>query len=141
MSLRGVSQLLYQIKVVNQEMIAKFEKETGFSLTRYELMMILDEVGTCSQTKIQSELMIDRAAVTRHLKILEDDGYVVRERNKDNNREVFVEMTEKAKEDLAKCGKDHEKSQYPLNSALTEMEEEQLSDLLSKLIKPKEGIE
>ena len=42
MKLEKVSQLLYQLKIVNQEMTAKFEKSTGYSITRYQLMMILN---------------------------------------------------------------------------------------------------
>ena len=44
---------------------------------------------------------LDSAAVTRHLKLLEEKNLVKRERNKENNREVFVEITDKAKNDLA----------------------------------------
>lgn len=32
MKLEKVSQLLYQLKIVNQEMTAKFEKSTGYSI-------------------------------------------------------------------------------------------------------------
>ena len=35
MDLREISRLLYQIKLTNQEINTLFEKETGFSLTRY----------------------------------------------------------------------------------------------------------
>ena len=98
MQLREISRLLYQLKIANQELTTTFEKSTGFSLTRYELMMFIKENGRCSQSDLQTELKIDSAAVTRHLKILEQKNYVVRERNKDNNREVFVEITPKAKQ-------------------------------------------
>ena len=45
MDLRKLSQLLYQIKIISQEGTALFEKKTGFSLTRYELLMFLSEHG------------------------------------------------------------------------------------------------
>ena len=64
MNLRKISKLFYQIKVSNQE--------TGFSLTRYELMMFLKENGKCSQSQIHVELKIDSVAITRHLKILKE---------------------------------------------------------------------
>ena len=71
MNLREISRLLYQIKLTNQEINTLFEKETGFSLTRYEMLKFLKDKGTCSQNQIQTELKIDSAAITRHLKILE----------------------------------------------------------------------
>ena len=43
MQLREISRLLYQLKIANQELTTTFEKSTGFSLTRYELMMFIKE--------------------------------------------------------------------------------------------------
>ena len=57
--------------------------------------------------------------------------------NKENNREVFVEITDKAKNDLALCAKKHDDSldasQQILNIGLSALEEEQLLELLTKL--------
>jgi DNA-binding MarR family transcriptional regulator len=133
MNLREISRLLYQIKLTNQEINTLFEKETGFSLTRYEMLMFLKEKGTCSQNQIQTELKIDSAAITRHLKILEQKGYVIRERNAENNREVFVQLSDKAIQDLEACGKEHDQGKSSLTLSLSDEEAEQLSDLLNKL--------
>lgn len=139
MNLEKVSQLLYQLKIVNQEMTAKFEKSTGFSITRYQLMMILKCKGRCSQTQLQNELKIDSAAVTRHLKLLKEKNLVKRQRNKDNNREVFVEITDEAKADLERCAREHDnsvhESEQTLNIGLSDSEEEELLELLTKLVK------
>lgn len=133
MNLREISRLLYQIKLTNQEINTLFEKETGFSLTRYEMLMFLKEKGICSQNQIQTELKIDSAAITRHLKILEQKGYVIRKRNADNNREVFVQLSEQAIQDLEACGKEHDQGKSSLTLSLSEEGAEQLSDLLNKL--------
>ena len=133
MNLREISRLLYQIKLTNQEINTLFEKETGFSLTRYEMLMFLKEKGICSQNQIQTELKIDSAAITRHLKILEQKGYVIRERNADNNREVFVQLSDKAIKDLEACGKKHDQGKSSLSLSLSDEEAEQLSILLNKL--------
>ena len=133
MNLREISRLLYQIKLTNQEINTLFEKETGFSLTRYEMLMFLKDKGTCSQNQIQTELKIDSAAITRHLKILEQKGYVIRERNAENNREVFVQLSDKAIKDLEACGKEHDQGKSSLSLSLSDEEEEQLYILLNKL--------
>lgn len=134
MNLRDTSKLLYQLKLANQKMTTLFEQDTGFSITRYELMLFLRECGPCSQTVLQTQLQIDSAAVTRHLKILEEEQYVTRERNQDNQREIFVKVTEKAKSALAHCEVEHERTQvkpFPLS----ETEERTLLALLTKLVK------
>ncbi|AEB28885.1 putative transcriptional regulator [Carnobacterium sp. 17-4] len=133
MNLREISKLFYQIKVSNQETTSLFEKETGFSLTRYELMMFLKEKGKCSQIQIHVELKIDSAAITRHLKILEEKDYVIRERNQENNREIFVQLTEKAKQDLENCEKEHNSLHNNLAITLNDEEANQLLHLLNKL--------
>ena len=133
MNLREISRLLYQIKLTNQEINTLFEKETGFSLTRYEMLMFLKDKGTCSQNQIQTELKIDSAAITRHLKILGQKGDVIRERNAENNREVIVQLSDKAIKDLEACGKEHDQGKSSLSLSLSDEEAEQLSILLNKL--------
>ena len=137
--MKKISQLFYQIKVSNQETTSLFEKETGFSLTRFELMMFLKENGKCSQSQIHLELKIDSAAITRHLKILEEKNYVIRERNQENNREVFVQLTENAKQDLENCEKEHNSLGNNLKIALNNEEAELLLHLLNKLTKQEEA--
>ncbi|MGO2628303.1 MAG: MarR family winged helix-turn-helix transcriptional regulator [Enterococcus italicus] len=134
MDLRAVSKLLYQLKLATQETMTKFERETGFSITRYELLLFLQEQGECTQTVLQNELQIDSAAVTRHLKLLEEKGYVVRKRNSENNREVFVKPTSKALTDLTTCQNEHEQTQANL-LPLDDQEGAALLELLTKLVK------
>ncbi|EKF51156.1 MarR family winged helix-turn-helix transcriptional regulator [Lactococcus garvieae] len=138
MDLRQMSQLFYQLKLANQEMTTKFEKETGFSITRYELMMFLKENGQCSQGELQNNLKIDSAAITRHLKILESKGYVARERNKQNNREVFVTITECSKEALESCEREYNSSENKLKLPFTAQEESLFLELLTRLTEEKE---
>ncbi len=45
LSLREVSQLLCQLKVLDQKITKVFEEQVGLSLTRYELLMILKNVS------------------------------------------------------------------------------------------------
>ncbi|MEJ1303917.1 MarR family transcriptional regulator [Lactiplantibacillus plantarum] len=81
-----------------------FKTQTGFNLTRYVIMLALKKQGTLTQSVIQRQLKIDNAAVTRHLKSLETQGYVVRRRNPQNNREIVVSLTNGTRQALAHCG-------------------------------------
>jgi len=132
MELRDVSRLLYQIKLADQNVATSFERETGFSLTRYEMLMVVKERGVCSQREIQQAMKIDNAAITRHLRILEDKGFVTRERNEQNHREMFVRVTEKAEQDLSSC-EQHDRTNHLVLQALSPEEIHQLSGLLQKL--------
>lgn len=133
MELREVSQLLYLLKSTDQKISRLFEKEIGFSLTRYELLMALIENQPCLQTRLQEYLQIDQAAITRHLKILEEKGYVARQRNPENNREIFVTLTAKADQELRACEQKHTNVQQTFYPSLTKEEFQQLRHLLQKM--------
>lgn len=134
MSLFQKSKLLYQLKLTNQELVTTFENSTGFSITRYEMLCVIRQKEKCSQTQIQVEMGIDRAAVTRHLKRLEEKQYIIRKRNAHNQREIEVEITEKAITELEHCNDNHSTLQT-LNFGLTDAEETQLLTLLEKIKK------
>lgn len=95
-----ISSLLYQLKITEQKMTQLFEKRLHISLTRYEILQILLKESPCSQIALQKSLQIDLAAITRHLRQVEESGYITRRRNPENQREMLVELTDKAYEDL-----------------------------------------
>ncbi|MEQ7179504.1 MarR family winged helix-turn-helix transcriptional regulator [Enterococcus thailandicus] len=133
MSLEEISHVLYQIKVADQKIIQIFEENIGLSLTRYELLTLLREKNPCSQNTLQSFLQINQGAVTRHLKLLETKGYVTRQRNPLNNREVVVTLTAKAEEKLSNCEREHTDMASILSPAFEPEEMSQLLVLLNKL--------
>ena len=97
----AIPKLLYQIKVSEQQISQLFEERLAISLTRYQLLEELLAHEPCSQKKLEDLLQIDRAAITRHMKILEERGYVQKVRNPKNQREMIVYATDKAKRDLS----------------------------------------
>ena len=130
LSLREVSQLLCQLKVLDQKITKVFEEQVGLSLTRYELLMILKERQPCLQTEIQEHLKIDSGAVTHHL---EEKQYVTRQRNPENNREVLVHLTEKAQQELQQCTAKQQTVTEIIPSTFTKDDCRQLKELLTKL--------
>ncbi|MFP3359904.1 MarR family transcriptional regulator, partial [Planococcus sp. SIMBA_143] len=86
--------ILYQLNNIYKQMSPKFERCTGISQSRLEILHKLFEVEEISQTALQKEVNIDSAAVTRHLKQLEVKEMVTRRKNPDDNRFTFVRLTE-----------------------------------------------
>lgn len=80
-----------------------FERKTDFSLTRYEILQLLAKEERVLQGDLQKALKIDQGAVTRHLKILEEKNYIRRERNSQNNREVYVQISQSGQEIIQGC--------------------------------------
>lgn len=133
--LQEIEELLYRLKVADETISHLFEERLGISLTRYYMLRVLLEKIPIHQQVLQERLQIDRAAITRHLKILEEHGYIIRERNPDNQREVLVWPTQKAHETLITASSNrHIVIKEALNRILTDDESEQFLLTLDKLL-------
>ena len=140
--MKKINDLLYQLHLTDQMITQLFEKQLGISLTRYQILCFLIEQSPCNQIAVQERLKIDQAALTRHFKILEKEGFVKRRRNPENQREVLVEMTDFAREQLVtNSPQQHIKVKSQMESVLTKGEREEFSRLLEKLLSGLEEIE
>ncbi|MGX7088368.1 MarR family winged helix-turn-helix transcriptional regulator [Gemella morbillorum] len=106
MEVRDCIELLYNLKILDKKLIDLFEKKIGISLTRFQIIKYLHEVSFTTAKQLAKSLEIDAAAITRHLRILEQEGYVIKRRNEFNNREVFVELSQKALDEVGRCEKE-----------------------------------
>lgn len=138
----AIPKLLYQIKVSEQQISQLFEERLAISLTRYQLLEELLAHEPCSQKTLEDLLQIDRAAITRHMKILEERGYVQKVRNPKNQREMTVYATDKAKRDLSLSPPEHHlQIKEEMEHILSDDEKVELSRLLNKLVNGLEDIE
>ena len=106
MEVRDCIELLYNLKILDKKLIDLFEKKIGISLTRFQIIKYLHEVSFTTAKQLAQSIEIDAAAITRHLRILEQEGYVIKRRNEFNNREIFVELSQKALDEIGRCEKE-----------------------------------
>ena len=107
MNLNNLSDILHKLRNIEYKLTHNFEDKTGFSLTRYQILNFIKDNDECNQEEIKQFMQIDRSAITRHLKILEEKNYVTRKRNKENAREIIVSLSDFAKSELEKCHRKH----------------------------------
>ena len=135
-------ELLYQLHLVDQTITQLFEKQLGISLTRYQILQYLLQKSPCNQIAVQKRLQIDQAALSRHFKVLESEDYVKRNRNPINQREVLVELTQEAQEQLlVNPPKHHLNVKDQMENILSVAEQKELTTLLTKLVSGLEKIE
>ena len=140
--MKKINDLLYQLHLTDQMITQLFEKQLGISLTRYQILQFLLQKSPSNQIAVQEKLKIDQAALTRHFKILESEGYVSRKRNPANQREVLVELTQEAKQQLlVSPPKHHLRVKEQMESILSTAEQKELTTLLTKLVSGLEKIE
>lgn len=131
MNVKEYVKLLHDIKILERKVVDIFEKKLGISLTRFQIIKYLYEVDVATPKKIAQILEIDAAAITRHLKKLEEGGYVRKKRNEDNNREVLVEITEFSKSKIDQCVKETD-IRTLIDEEFTDDDFKQLKILLNK---------
>ena len=140
--MKEINDLLYQLHLTDQTITQLFEKQLGISLTRYQILQFLLQKSPCNQIAVQEKLQIDQAALTRHFKVLESENYVSRERNPINQREVLVELTQEAKNQLLVSPPQHHlKVKEQMENILSVAEQQELTTLLTKLVSGLEKIE
>ena len=131
MDIRECVKLLHDIKILERKVADIFEKKLEISLTRFQIIRYLYEVEVATPKQIAQILKIDAAAITRHLKKLEEGGYVRKRRNEDNNREVLVEITKFSKSKIDKCVKETDVRTL-IDEEFTDEDFKQLGILLNK---------
>ena len=134
MDVKECIELLYNLKILDKKLLDLFEKKIGISLTRFQIIKYLHESSFSTSKQISQSLEIDAAATTRHIKILEKDGYVIKRRNKNNNREVLVELSKKAFEEIRRCERETT-VQDLIGNEFTEKDLKDLVILLNKFNK------
>ena len=134
MDIREYVNLLHDLKVLERKISHIFEKRLGISLTRFQIIKYLYEVGYATPKQLSRILEIDAAAITRHLKKLEESGYINKRRNEENNREIYVEITEASKNKIDSCTKDTD-SRNIISKDFTDDDLKNLTKLLDKFNK------
>src|SRR5690606_7462033 len=126
-------QMIIMLKRLDRHVTQIFEKRTEISLTRYEILVSLIKRGSVTQKVLQQSLAIDQAAITRHLKLLEEQQYVERKRNEKNNREVLVTISDKGRALLEGCTMFKDQFLNDLYEDFSDSELQQLKQFLTRL--------
>ncbi|MGR3762810.1 MarR family winged helix-turn-helix transcriptional regulator [Rossellomorea sp. NS-SX7] len=125
--------ILRHINDIYKQLSPKFERCTGISQSRLDLLHKLMEVEEISQRALQQEVNIDHAAVTRHLKQLEVKGMVSRRKNPDDNRITFVRLTNEGRERIKALCQEKKEFVAQVLKDFSSDEQVQLSNLLMRI--------
>lgn len=85
--------LLRQFAQTFYALIPAFERYMGLSRARWQVLRQLNQDGEISQAQLQRRLRVDRAAITRQAKQLEDEGLVARRADPLDNRFTLISLT------------------------------------------------
>ena len=95
--------LSYSLIFLTKKYLSALSKETNtLSIDRYFYVLILidNHDENLSQKILAHLLQIDKSYMVTILNYLEDNGYILRQKNANDRREQLIKLTSKAKEDI-----------------------------------------
>ncbi|QDH23267.1 MarR family winged helix-turn-helix transcriptional regulator [Saccharibacillus brassicae] len=91
------STLLYEIYRVNNAINTTFDAYISISQSRFEILALIAQEAEIRQSDLQRKVTLDKAAVARHLKQLEEHEIVARRKKDGNNRVTWIRLTDRGR--------------------------------------------
>lgn len=127
--------MLYQMYRVNNAINTTFDAYISISQSRFEILALIYQENEISQSDLQRKVTIDKAAVARHLKQLEDNDIVSRRKKDGDNRVTWVKLTNLGKELIEVSQQEKEHFAKELLTDISDLELTMLSKVLIQLNK------
>ena len=130
------NQLCFPMYACGRKIVAAYSpylKPLGLTYTQYIVFMVLWAKESVNVGQLGSILHLDAGTLTPLLKTLEKEGYVTRERSKEDERVTLITITEKGNDLKEKC-KDIPLELSRKGSPLTADDAKELYRLLYKFL-------
>lgn len=95
--IRLCNQLCFPLYACAKEVVRQYRKpleSLGLTYTQYVVMMVLWEFGSMTEGELGRKVHLDSGTLTPLLKRLEKQGLIVRSRPDNNERKLFLRLTE-----------------------------------------------
>lgn len=128
------NQLCFPLYACGRKIVSAYTpylKPLGLTYTQYVVFMVLWEKESVNVGQLGSILHLDAGTLTPLLKTLEKNGYVTRERSKEDERVTIISITKKGNELKEKC-KD---IPFKVGSGRKPLSEKEASELYTLLYK------
>lgn len=89
--------MLYEIYRVNNAINTTFDAYISISQSRFEILALISQESEIRQSDLQRKVTLDKAAVARHLKQLEEQEIVARRKKDGNNRVTWIRLTDRGR--------------------------------------------
>ncbi len=96
-SLKLCNQVCFPLYACSKELVRQYTpylKKLDLTYTQYLVMMVLWEFGGMTEGELGKKVHLDSGTLAPLLKRLEKQGYLTRIRPKDNERKLFLSLTE-----------------------------------------------
>ncbi|EUJ45347.1 MarR family winged helix-turn-helix transcriptional regulator [Listeria riparia] len=127
------AELLAQMHDLCKNMNQNFEATLQMSATKVELLHQISCANEQNQQALQHSLGLDAAAITRHLRKLEEDGFITRQKKAPDRRATFIRLTEQGTNQLTFLTEQKKAFQKRLLSGFSKQELAAFTTLLERM--------
>lgn len=113
----------------------EYRSEFGLKIPEWRIMAVLGDAGPLTQRDLVHATLMDKVAVNRACKVLEDRGFVQRSPNEQDGRSHHLELTASGCEMHGRIWPQAVEMYDKIFSAITPREQEKLRSILDKLLK------
>jgi DNA-binding MarR family transcriptional regulator len=89
--------LPYQLSItsnaVSSLIAGRYRSRFGLKITEWRVMAVLGDLGAATQRQLAAATLMDKVAVNRACKVLEDRGLIARKPNASDGRSHLLELT------------------------------------------------
>lgn len=129
--------LPYQLSITSNaasSLIAeRYRTRFGLKIAEWRVMAVLGDAGAATQRALTEATLMDKVAVNRACKVLEDRGLIARSPNAEDGRSHLLELTEDGRAIHAEVMPLARNIEREIFSTLDEQEREQFRDLLRRI--------
>ncbi|HSM52613.1 MAG TPA: MarR family winged helix-turn-helix transcriptional regulator [Erythrobacter sp.] len=136
--------LPYQLSVtsnaVSSLIAERYRVRFGLKIPEWRVMAVLGDAGTVTQRALTDATLMDKVAVNRACKVLEDRGLIARRPNTDDGRSHLLELTAEGRAIHGEVMPLAREIEAEIFSTLGEAECEQFRELLSRVFRQAESM-
>ena len=129
--------LPYQLSVtsnaVSSLIAEQYRSRFGLKIAEWRVMAILGDAGSATQRELTEATLMDKVAVTRACKVLEERGLVMRQPNADDGRSHLLELTDEGRAIHGEVMPLARAMEAEIFATLDAAEIDQLQDLLRRI--------
>ncbi len=129
--------LPYQLSIasnaVSNRIARLYRDEFGLKVTEWRIMAMLADAGAMTQRELTAGTLMDKVAVNRACKVLEQRGFAVRQPNEKDGRSHHLELTEEGRAVHDQIVPMARRVEQQLLEPLGEGQEQLLRDLLDQI--------
>lgn len=126
---------------VSSLIAGEYRSEFGLKIPEWRIMAVLGDAGALTQRDLVRATLMDKVAVNRACKVLEDRGFLQRSPNEHDGRSHHLELTVAGRDLHAQIWPQAVEMYEKIFASITTREQDKLRAILEKLLKAARALE